>query len=56
MNWKLKYLPEAEKELKDLDGAERILILKAIKKIQQNPLPPNENGYGKLLGNHNGTH
>ena len=46
MNWKLEYLPEAEKDLKDLDGSQRILVLKAIKKVQQNPLP---------LGNHSST-
>lgn len=55
MNWELKYLPEAEKDLKSLDGTQRILVLKAIKKVQQNPLPADENGYGKPLGNHNGT-
>lgn len=53
MNWKLEYLPEAEKDLKDLDGSQRILVLKAIKKVLQNPLPVEENGYGKPLGNHN---
>ncbi len=55
MNWKLEYLPEAEKDLKDLDGSQRILVLKAIKKVQQNPLPIEEQGYGKLLGNHSST-
>ena len=35
MNWKLEYLPEAEKDLKDLNGSQRILVLKAIKKVQQ---------------------
>ncbi len=35
MNWKLKYLPEAEKDLKDLDGSQRILVLKAIKKFSK---------------------
>ena len=43
MSWTLEYLPEAEKDLK------------AIKKVQQNPLPAEENGYGKALGNHNST-
>ena len=51
MNWKLEYLPEAEKDLKDLNGSQRILVLKAIKKVQQNPLPVEEQGYGKPLGN-----
>ena len=46
MSWKLEYLPEAEKDLKDLDGSQRILVLKAIKKVQQNPLPVDEQGYG----------
>lgn len=55
MSWELKYLPEAEKDLRNLDGTQRILALKAIRKVQQNPLPAEENGYGKLLGNHNGT-
>ena len=55
MSWKLEYLPEAEKDLKDLDGSQRILVLKAIKKVQQNPLPVDEQGYGKPLGNHNST-
>ena len=55
MNWKVVYLPEAEKDLKDLDGSRRILVQKAIKKVSQNPLPDNEGGYGKPLGNHNQT-
>lgn len=52
MSWSLEYLPEAEKDLKKLDGSQRILVLKAIKKVQTNPLPVDENGYGKPLGNH----
>ncbi len=51
----VKYLPEAEKDLKELDGSQRILILKAIKKVQQNPLSQAEGGYGKPLGNKNGN-
>jgi mRNA interferase RelE/StbE len=55
MNWTVKFLPEAEDDLKNLDGSQRILVLKAIKKVQQNPLPAEESGYGKPLGNHQGT-
>lgn len=55
MSWKLSYLPEAEKDLKALDGSQRILVLKAIKKVQQNSLPAEENGYGKSLGNYGST-
>lgn len=55
MSWTLEYLPEAEKDLKALDGSQRLLVLKAIKKVQQNPLPAEEKGYGKALGNHSRT-
>ena len=47
MSWTLEYLPEAEKDLKALDGSQRLLVLKAIKKVQQNPLPAEEKRYGK---------
>lgn len=55
MNWSVEYLPEAEKDLKNLDGSQRILVLKAIKKVQTNPLSQSEGGYGKPLGNKNGN-
>lgn len=55
MSWIVKYLPEAEKDLKELDGSQRVLILKAIKKVQQNPLSQAEGGYGKPLGNKSGN-
>ncbi len=50
MNWKVEYLPEAEKDLKELDGSQRIFVMKAIKKVQQNPLPIDEGGYPCVLG------
>ncbi len=50
MNWIIRYLPEAEKDLQNLDGSSRILTIKAIKKVQDNPLPQNEGGRGKPLG------
>lgn len=55
MNWRIDYLPEARDDLRELDGSQRTLVLKAIKKIQQNPLPAEEQGYGKPLGNQSGT-
>jgi mRNA interferase RelE/StbE len=54
MNWKLEFLPEVEKDLRQLSGDQRILVRKAIKKVQTNPLPMNEGGYGKPLGNKGG--
>ncbi|MDY4976093.1 MAG: type II toxin-antitoxin system RelE/ParE family toxin [Clostridia bacterium] len=56
MNWKLVYLPEAEKDLKALSGNERIVVAKVLKKVLQNPLPASEGGYGKSLGNKQGNH
>ena len=55
MIWQLKYLPEAEADLRKLDKSQKILVVKAIKKVQQNPLPVSEQGYGKPLGNRGGT-
>lgn len=55
MSWDVKYLPEALEDLRKLDGSQKILIRKAIQKVCQNPLPENEGGYGKLLGNKNNT-
>lgn len=55
MSWQVSYLPEAEKDLESLDGSQRLIVRKAIKKVSQNPLPITEGGYGKPLGNHNQT-
>ena len=54
MNWELRYHPEAEKDLKKLDGSQLLLVRKAIKKVQTNPMPEEEGGYGKPLGNRRG--
>lgn len=54
MKWTLKFLPEAAKDLKNLAGNQRIMVVKAIDKVLENPLPENEGGYGKPLGNKNG--
>lgn len=55
MNWKLAFLPEVEKDLRQLSGDQRILVRKAIRKVQSNPLPMSEGGYGKPLGSRNGA-
>ena len=46
MTWTVNYLPEAQDELESFDKAQQKTIQKAIKKVQQNPLPQN----GKPLG------
>ena len=53
MSWNVKYLPEALEDLRKLDGTQKILIRKSIQKVCKNPLPENEGGYGKPLGNKN---
>ena len=55
MNWTLKFLPEAAKDLKNLAGNQRIMVAKAIDKVLENPLPTQEGGYGKPLGNKQGN-
>lgn len=54
MNWNIKYLPEADKDLDNLSRQQQLLVKKAIKKVQGNPLPQNEGGYGKPLGHKQG--
>lgn len=55
MKWQLVFLPEAEKDFKNLAGNERIVVTKALNKVLENPLPVNEGGYGKPLGNKQGN-
>ena len=56
MKWECLFLPEGNDDLLRLDGSQCILVMKALWKVLQNPLPASEGGYGKPLGNHNGTH
>ncbi len=51
MAWTVDYLKEAEADLKGLDRSQQIQVLKAIRKVSENPLPNTEGGYGKPLGN-----
>lgn len=49
--WELSFLPEAREDLRALDGSQRIRVVKAIAKVQSNPLPSSEGGCGNPLGN-----
>ncbi|WP_449241426.1 type II toxin-antitoxin system RelE family toxin [Desulfoscipio gibsoniae] len=53
--WQVEYIKEAVEDLKRLDYSQRLLVLKAIDKVSNNPLPQTEGGYGKPLGNRNNT-
>lgn len=54
MSWDVQYLSEVVKDLRELDGSQRILVRKAIQKVSCNPLPKEEGGLGTPLGNHRG--
>lgn len=51
MEWKIEYIKEAQRDLKQLDPYNRKIILKAIEKTAERPLLPPD-GIGKPLGNH----
>lgn len=53
--YEVAFYPDALKDIKRLDGSQRKIVLKAIEKIRTNPLPQNEGGFGKPLGNKAGT-
>lgn len=56
MMWELKFLPEAERDLAELDKPRRMRVVKAIEKVRLKPYPAfgdaqGRCGYGKPLGN-----
>lgn len=55
MTWSIEFLEEAQRDMKKLDHSAQIQVLKGITKVSGNPLPTEEGGYGKLLGNKSGT-
>ena len=54
MSWEVSYLPEVERDLRALERRQQLLVLKAIGKVRDNPLPQSEGGYGKPLGHRHG--
>ena len=52
MNWDVLFLKEATEDFNRLDGSQQKIVSKALLRVSQNPLPANEGGYGKPLGNH----
>ena len=51
MNYAIDYSDEAREDLKEFNIAQKRQINKAVFKVSANPLPQNEGGYGKPLGN-----
>lgn len=54
MNWGIRYLPEAEEDLKKLDGSQSRKVSKAIDRVLTNPPPRSKGGYGIELGHKEG--
>lgn len=54
MAWKVRIVDEAGKDYSKLEGSIRKQVLAGIIKVSQAPLP-SPNGYGKPLGNKNGS-
>lgn len=55
MTWNVEFLEEAKKDMKKLERSASLQVLKGIQKVSRNPLPVQEGGYGKPLGNKNGA-
>lgn len=53
-SWNIVYNDEVLKDIAALDGSVKKLVIKAIHKIRENPLPKREGGYGTELGNKHG--
>lgn len=53
--WNIKFCPESIKDMKKLDNSLKKQVLVGIRKVSKNPLPQSEVGYGKTLGNIQGT-
>ena len=51
----IEFLEEAKRDLKKLDHSVQVHVLKGIRKVSKNPLPVQEGGYGKPLGNKTGV-
>ncbi len=55
MPWKMELTEASSADFDGLDGSVKPIVLKALKKVAENPLPLQEGGYGKPLGNKGGN-
>lgn len=55
MNYQINFIPEALTDMRKLDYSVRPQIVKGIQKVSQNPVSIYQGGYGKPLGNKDGT-
>lgn len=52
--WGLDFYPEADADFSKLDNSQKKLVIKALRKLKENPLPKSKGGYGEELRNQNG--
>lgn len=50
-SWKVELFPDSKDDYDGLDGSQKLLVKKAIRKLETNPLPRSKGGYGQELGN-----
>ena len=55
MSYQINFLPEAIDDMKKLDHSVRPQVAKGIQKVSGNPVSIHQGGYGKPLGNKDGT-
>jgi mRNA interferase RelE/StbE len=55
MNAQIRFISEALKDMKSLDHSVSVQVTKGILKVSQNPQSVHQGGYGKPLGNKDGT-
>lgn len=55
MNYQINFIPEALTDMKKLDHSVRPQVVKGLQKVSQNPVSIYQGGYGKPLGNKDGT-
>lgn len=53
--WEVRYLKAAVADLEKLDRSQRIVVIKKINQVAENPLPQKEGGYGVPLGSRSGA-
>lgn len=55
MTYQINFIPEALNDMKKIDYSVRPQVIKGIQKVSQNPVSIYAGGYGKPLGNKDGT-
>ncbi|MCL2436717.1 MAG: type II toxin-antitoxin system RelE/ParE family toxin [Clostridiales bacterium] len=54
MKHDVEYTDLSKSDLKELEGSQAKIVIKAIGKVSENPLAKNQGGYGTPLGNKHG--